>query len=329
MTLTNFETVLVVITIIIQFTAIMYAFRLVSQTKYNIIWILCVIGFVLLLTERVMELFIIGSGHEIPSLLFWTGNIASVCIAGAVLFSDSLVKHIDRLTLQRQMFNRRILNAVIQTEEKSRSSFAKELHDGMGPLLSSAKMGLSVLGKSQELNPAQQEILRNTMFAVEEAIKSVREISNNMAPHILSDFGIIDALKSFISRSVALKEIRTNLDMTLSGVRFESNLEVILYRIACELINNSVKHSHCTSIDISLRQSGDELRLCYSDNGCGFDPESVLNTGMGLSNISSRINAVGGSAEFESKPGKGMKAVITASSTPTVNESYEKDSSGR
>ena len=85
---------------------------------------------------------------------------------------------------------------------------------------------------------------------------------------------------------------------------------MILYRVICELINNSLKHAACTSINLSLSQNGSELALDYTDDGRGFNPQAMMDCGMGLSNISSRINSLGGTFDISSAKGKGMRAAI-------------------
>ena len=96
---------------------------------------------------------------------------------------------------------------------------------------------------------------------------------------------------------------------------------MILYRVICELINNSLKHSGCSTIALSLAQNGSELMLDYSDNGRGFNPQAMMDCGMGLSNIASRINSLGGTFDISSSKGKGMRAAIrvrTQTSLPVV-----------
>ena len=203
---------------------------------------------------------------------------------------------------------------MLRTEERSRSYFAKELHDGMGPLLSSAKMSLSALSK-KGLSLEQQEILANTSYVIDEAIRSVREISNNMSPQVLNDFGLAQGIKGFISRSIALHGINIRFTTNLRKERFDNDVEVIMYRVICELINNSLKHSGCSAVNLSLSFDGAELKLDYTDNGRGFNPKAVLDCGMGLSNIASRVNSLNGTFDIESRKGEGMKAVVRVNTT--------------
>lgn len=292
----------------VQLLAIVYAAHLIRRTKYSIIWTLCIAGFVLSFAQHLLIILPRdGVNYELFILL---DVIVSLCVVLAVLFAHRLVNYIDRLNYQRSMFSKRILSAVLRTEEKSRSEFAKELHDGMGPLLSSAKMSLSAISV-QNMSKEQQEILHNTRFLIDEAIRSVREISSNMSPQILNDFGLAQGVQSFLSRIQSLHTIDIVFDTNLRDERFDSNIEVVLYRVICELVNNSLKHSQCTLVEVALMQQGSYLKLRYSDNGCGFDPDKTMRSGMGLSNITSRIDSLSGELHITSANGKGMSAVAS------------------
>lgn len=301
--------VVVALAIMIEGVATVYAFTLIRRTKYNAIWILCIVGFTVMTIERCCQMASL-SGHHIDTAWFvFFGFAISILVSTAVLLANRLVNYLDRIDIQRQSFNKRILTAVLRTEERSRLNFAKELHDGLGPLLSSAKMSLSAL--SQEgMSREQSEILQNTAYVIDEAIRSVREISNNMSPQVLNDFGLAQGIKNFISRSVSLHGISINISTNLRAERFDSDVEVIIYRVICELINNSLKHSGCSAITLSLHFVTNHLHLEYTDNGKGFNPQAMTDCGMGLSNIASRVNSLSGTLDISSRRGEGMRAVI-------------------
>lgn len=301
--------VLLVIAVIIQSVATVYALKLVRATKYNSIWILFIIGFSLLSVERIIQL-LVFSGHAVPRYCFADlGIVISICLSIGVMYAHKLFKYIDRLNYQRRLWNRRILTAVLRTEEKARSSFSKELHDGLGPLLSSAKMSLSALSRDEE-DAARRELLANTTYVIDEAIRSLREISNNLSPHVLNDFGLARGVRNFIDKSAAMHDVRIRFTTNLRNERYDTDVEVILYRVICELINNSLKHAACTNVNLSLSRAGTTLVLDYSDNGRGFDSKAMMDCGMGLSNIDSRINSLGGTFDIDSAKGKGMHATI-------------------
>lgn len=292
----------------VQLLAIGYAAHLVRRTKYSVIWISCIVGFAISFAQHLLHIY---SDGNINYELFVTLDVAlSLCIVVAVLFGHRLVNYIDRLNLQRDVLSKQLLSTVLRTEERSRSQFAKELHDGMGPLLSSAKMSLSAIS-TENMSEHQKEILQNSRFVIDEAIRSVREISNNMSPQVLMDFGLSQGIRNFISRIKSLRAVEIAFETNLHDERFDNDIEVVLYRVVCELINNSLKHSGCTQIDIELLQDDNILVLKYKDNGCGFTIDAQTAThGMGLSNITSRINSLNGTLSLSSSKGEGMQAVV-------------------
>lgn len=299
--------IVVVIALFLQLIAIIYAIRLVRRTKYNAIWILCIIGFVLIAVERYFEVIGIENTQVGLYISIALGVSVSICVSVAVMFGHRLVSYIERVERQRATFNRRIMTAVLRAEERSRLNFSKELHDGMGPLLSSAKMSLSAL--SQEgLTAQQREILSNTTYVLDEALRSVREISNNLSPQVLLDFGLRQAVQNFTTRCSSLHGVTIKFNTTLRAERFDNDVEVIIYRVICELINNSLKHSGCTTIKLKLDYDNNLLTLSYADNGRGFEPQAMMDCGMGLSNMSSRIGSLGGTFTIDSAKGRGMKA---------------------
>ena len=271
--------ILLIVAIVIQTIATLFAIRLIRTTKYNSIWILFTIGFTLLSVERVVQ-FLRANGQTLPYEVFvWLGLVISISMSIGVMYAHKLFKYIARLNRQRQLLNKRILTAVLRTEEKSRSRFAKDLHDGLGPLLSSARMSLSALQR-ESLPADQQEIIGNTTYVIDEAIRSLREISNNLSPHVLNDFGLARGIQNFVGKSSAMHDVKIRFTTNLRSERYDTDVEVILYRVVCELVNNSLKHSGCTEINLSLSKSGDTLALDYTDNGRGFNPAAVTDCGM-------------------------------------------------
>ena len=170
-------------------------------------------------------------------------------------------------------------------------------------------MSLTALSR-EEHDADQREIIDNTTYVIDEAIRSLREISNNLSPHVLNDFGLARGVQNFIDKSVAMHDVKIRFTTNLRSERYDTDIEVILYRVICELINNSLKHAACTAVNLSLAQNGSELTLDYTDNGRGFNPQAMMDCGMGLSNIASRINSLGGTFDISSSKGKGMRAAI-------------------
>lgn len=309
----------------LQTLATIAAIRLVRLTKYNSIWILLIIGMAAMSVTRYVQYvqtFVDDSTAKAPNELYiWLDAVASLCIAVGVLYAHKLFTYIGHLDHQRKLTNKRILTAVLRTEEKFRSRYSRELHDGMGPLLSSAKMSMSVLAKRAE-DEENRELIASTSAVIDEAIRSLREISNNLSPQVLNDFGLVRGITNFINKNPQLRTIEMRFDTNLRKERFGHDIEVILYRVICELINNSLKHSGCTKIELDLQLVYDRIYLTYSDNGRGFDTQAVADYGMGMSNLTSRIHSLGGTIEITSQPNKGMAASIVVS---TVGENIVND----
>lgn len=311
--------IMLVAVIIVQCIATIFAVRLVRTTKYNSVWILFIIGFFLLAVMMVLlAVSFMGDIRIKGSIFIILGSTVSLCMSIGVMYAHKLFAYIDRLNRRQELFNKRLLTAVLRTEEKSRGHFAKELHDGTGPLLSSAKMSLTAL--AAEKRPTQQkELLSNTLYVIDEAIRSLREISNNMQPQVLNDFGLARGVRNFIDKNIPMHNVKIRFTTNLRAERFDSDIEVIMYRVICELIHNSLKHSGCKSVNLSLAYDNDTLKLEYSDDGCGFNPSAMMDCGMGLSNISSRINSLNGTFEIRSAKGKGMSAAVKISAHGSDN----------
>lgn len=316
--------ILMILSIVMQLVAMVIAIRLTRETKYSALWISCIIGMLALSVERVLQLRIIN-GYEVSSLTFaWIGIIVSISFSTGLVCARLLVNHVDDMAYHRRLLENRLMTAVIRTEERSRATISRELHDGLGPLLSSAKMSLSALSRA-ELNEHDRATLQNTAAVIDEAIRSLRDISNNLSPHVLNNFGLMRGIKNFVDRTTTLHNIDIEFNTSLRSERFDSNIEVIIYRVVCELINNSLKHSQCTKVCITLNHDNNHIKLDYSDNGCGFSTEEIGDSGMGLSNIRSRVQSLGGKLRLESSRGNGMSAHIKVSTSTTTRQMSRRD----
>ena len=296
--------ILLIISVVLQIVAAIVAIGLIRRTKYNLSWMLFM---------RLAEYVQITSLKTIlrlpPEFFVWMGVVTSLCVALGMLLVKRIFNYIASTENQRRISERRILNTVLRTEEKERLRFSKDLHDGLGPLLSSAKMSVSALA-ADKTDERSREILRNASYVIDEAIRSLREISVNLSPHILKDFGLARAVSNFIGR-LPHSGMQIHFSTNLHAERFDADIEVILYRVICELINNSIKHSGAAEASVSLIRIDSLIRLDYRDNGCGFETGGVeQQEGMGIANIRSRISSLKGDFTLSSSPGRGMKALV-------------------
>jgi signal transduction histidine kinase len=304
-----------IISIILQIFAASIALRFMKLTKYRLSWILLSLAFVFMAVRKIIQLF--EYFNRIPSdrwLMIdeWIGVLISFMIIVGVILIRELFYSLKRADIDRMKSEKRVISAIINTEENERKRFAKDLHDGLGPLMSTVKMSLSAL-EERIKDPTDSVILNNTNHLVNEAISTLRDISNNLSPHVLSNFGLSSALSAFIAKINQTKAIGIDFKSNMENQRLESEKEVVMYRAACELINNSIRHSGASRIEIELNKHEKFITLQFYDNGRGFDTASLDNEepkGMGLSNIETRVKSVDGVFILESTPGKGTSALI-------------------
>ena len=307
--------VALIISIILQIIAATIAFRFIKLTKYRLSWILLSLSFSFMAVRKIIQLFEYYRGT--PSYRWqmideWLGVLISFLIIVGVVLIREIFYSLKRADVDRIRSERNVINAIINTEEKERKRFAKDLHDGLGPLMSTVKMSLSALGE-KIADPTGKVVLDNTNHLVNEAINTLKDISNNLSPHMLSNFGLSSALSAFIAKINQTKVIEIDFKTNMESVRLETDKEVVVYRAACELINNSIRHSGASRIGIDLNKHEKFITLQFCDNGRGFDTailESEDTKGMGLSNIETRVRSVDGVFILESTPGKGTSALI-------------------
>lgn len=305
-----------VLAMLLQVFAAGVSIKLTRVTKYNVSWMLISAGFIIMAIRMLVEFLTTISDfapQTFREVFVWLGVAVSFFFAVGVFLIQKIFKYMKKVEQEKRDMEKTLLNAIIQAEETERKRFAKDLHDGLGPILSTIKMSLSSLTRIEK-DDQTKKILRNTDMVIDEAIKSIREISNNLSPHILNNFGLNKAMRNFINKINYSDTIKIKFSSAFEDERFDSNTEVVLYRVLCELINNTIKHAEATLISISLEKSPGKITCLYKDNGKGFDINKLSLTqhsGMGYSNMVTRINSLNGSFNLTSEKEKGTKALIT------------------
>jgi signal transduction histidine kinase len=300
---------------VLQIIAASIALGFMKLTKYRLSWILLSLSFVFMAVMKIIQFFELLRGT--PSFTWqmvyeWVGVLVSVMIIGGVILMRELFYSLKRAEADRQRTEKRVLNAIINTEENERKRFAKDLHDGLGPILSTVKMSVSALNERIR-DPSGMVILNNTNHLVNEAIATIKDISNNLSPHVLSNFGLSSAIGAFTTKINQTKAVEIIFKSNMENIRLENEKEVVIYRAVCELINNSILHSGASRIEIELNKHEKFVTLQFNDNGRGFDTNALMNEdtkGMGLSNIETRVKTVEGVFVIESNPGNGTSALI-------------------
>lgn len=200
---------------------------------------------------------------------------------------------------------------VIEAEENERTRFARDLHDGLGPLLSSIKLYVNELPLTEDTTSA--EILKYTNELIDDAVSSTRKIANNLMPTLLNDYGLIDAVHQFCEKLDMTKSIQVKVK-TNTRRRFKKTIEIVFYRIILELINNSLKHASAHNIEVVFSEENNFLYVTYKDDGMGFNVSETLNystKGLGLNNMINRMQTINGTIKFQSRENEGMTATFS------------------
>ncbi len=216
---------------------------------------------------------------------------------------------IKDLSEQKSM-DKRIFSTMVKSEEKERERYAKELHDGLGPLLSTGLIYVDTI--INESNDKQlKEYAQRAHTILVDSTNTVKEISNNLSPVILNEYGMAQAIRSFIEKIRNATQIKFSINDELDQ-RFPEIIEFTIYRTLVELVNNAIKHSNARQLTIAFSMHQSLLKVSYTDNGDGFDLQKVRNTnkGFGLLNLENRIKRINGKYNYITSPGKGVQVTI-------------------
>lgn len=217
---------------------------------------------------------------------------------------------VARDVTEQRVSQQKILKSTIIAEETERRRIAQELHDGIGPLLTSIKLFSETLINSDKAD--LKAMLSNQIVqSLDDAIDQISAISNNLSPHVLQNHGLVSAVDNFCTNI----QLSANIDIKTEyniPKRIAQELEITLYRLIIELLNNTVKHAHASKVFIRLHKKEEQLHFYYADNGIGFKEidNNTVSTGMGLYNIKNRVEAMEGSFSFTSDINKGVKYKI-------------------
>lgn len=194
--------------------------------------------------------------------------------------------------------------SIVEGQEEERKRIAKELHDGLGVLLSSAKMHFNTLKVSL---PENKSLIDKAAKILEQATGDVRRISHNMMPGLLTKYGFFEALLDLFEQLDDIKGLHAELVIEGSKSRLPETMEIMLYRIVQEMVNNTLKHANAKNILLKVQVLPVAINGVYIDDGKGFDPRNTLsNKSIGLTSIHSRIRYLGGEVYLKSSPGEGI-----------------------
>ena len=202
-----------------------------------------------------------------------------------------------------------ILEARLQAEEEQRSKIGKDLHDGVGQMLAYIGLYLHVMKSKGEFSLEQMNELERS---VRNTLEQVRVLSRNLAPPAIRDLGLRDAVRDLVASYGIIKKPIFNLKLYPQREDFNLTLEkkIVAFRVIQELLNNTFKYAEAKNIFINLHFTDDALILDYKDDGIGYDP-ALINKGVGLHSMQSRVEFYQGSMQIVTAPGEGFSTFIS------------------
>lgn len=212
--------------------------------------------------------------------------------------------------MQRQM-----LESALEVQEVERVRIAKDLHDEVGAMLSVTKMSFNQLLRKLDSAEDLAKMGKQTRELLEQSISQVRRISKELVPSTLEEFGLILSIDEFIQK-VHLAST-TSFTFSHEGIaekqRFDKKIELTIYRLIQELVNNALKHAEAQEITLKLTTKDNKIIFTFTDDGKGFDFAAIRNdpkSGLGLRNMESRLSVINGAINVQSSIGQGTTTTI-------------------
>lgn len=254
------------------------------------------------------QLIIANNNLEIQKkdkFIFLSSTIAIFLLSAIVnfilIYRNKQRTHAEKLKLLQKRNELQVLNAMIEGEEKERSRLAKELHDGVGGILSASKMHLSIIRDEEQMGP-RLALLENIVSLLDQASQEIRTIAHNLSPNILLMYELDVAISNFCQR---ISNTGLNVEYYFLGEmpKLNNRFKLVVYRAVQELLNNVIKHAKADHVLVQLSQHDNILSLTVEDSGIGFSKN--VSKGIGLVNLREKIKDLNGQLTIDSEPAKG------------------------
>lgn len=204
--------------------------------------------------------------------------------------------------------------ALHEGEEKERKRLAEELHDGIGAKLSGLKMSLEYLKQHMKLNDDNEVVFDKLGTGMHEAIDELREISGNLQPGFLSSKGLQHAINDFVENLNRQNTCRYESFIVINHEQISNRLQLILFRIVCELLTNVHKHAIATQASVQVIPNEHTIQVVVEDNGIGFSEQGM--NGIGLINLRNRVELCRGTLNIDS----GTNGTVIIVEIPLISE---------
>jgi signal transduction histidine kinase len=202
--------------------------------------------------------------------------------------------------------------SVMEGEEAERTRLASDLHNGLGGLLSGIKINLSSMKENAVITHENISAFNHALSLLDTSISELRRIAHNLMPETLNHYGLKTALEDFCTQVAPAGKPEISLQFFGDDIRYTKELELTMYRVIQELVNNALKHSEATMINIQVFSEPGRLSAQVTDNGKGFDAAACdkERKGKGIENIRDRVTALNGKLDIWSQPGQGTEISV-------------------
>jgi two-component system, NarL family, sensor kinase len=220
-------------------------------------------------------------------------------------------QHILEMERQQQLV---AMQSMLQGQEEERSRLARDLHDGVGGLLSGIKLSLAGMKGNVYLPEHSAQSLGSVILQLDQSISELRRVSHNMMPEALIRYGLREALENYCANISISGGTKVQLQTYGMEDRLEQSTEIVLYRIVQELLNNVIRHARAGNVLVQLIRKQDRFSLTVEDDGIGFDNKDVNSRmGAGIANVKARAEYLGGTVDIHSAPGQGTSVNVEGS----------------
>ncbi len=203
------------------------------------------------------------------------------------------------------------IDKILEGQEKERLKIANDLHDNLGSILATLKLNFQNLYAQKNDSQNSQELFDKTNELIEEAYQKVRSMAHAKNAGVIGSEGLVPAVQNIAKKISIPGKLKVQVIPFGMTKRFENAMEVNLFRMIQEILTNTIKHAEATEITISLTQDEDSINIIIEDNGKGFNPKNIAKKeGMGLSNITKKVEQLNGTFNIDSFEGKGTTILI-------------------
>jgi len=222
-------------------------------------------------------------------------------------YRKNQINHTENLEQIKLGYEKSLLEIQLEIQEKTLQHVSKEIHDNCNQKLSLAKLHLTTMNKNT--SEAMKVPIENSICIISGVIEDLSNISHSMSSEILIANGLLSALKNEISQIEKLKLFNIEMQYVGEDLLLETNIELVLFRIAQEAFHNIIKHSRAQNVKVTIEFSKKEISLHIVDDGVGFEMNTNKIEGIGLANMAQRTKLMNGNFFIQSTPNIGTHLI--------------------